>query len=279
MNKFKKLLAVVLAVVMVCISFAACSKDAQKTDTTTKATDTSDTASAESDFQYIKDKGKLVVGITDYAPMDYKENGSDEWTGFDAEFARAFGEKIGVEVELVVINWNNKYVELNTKNVDCLWNGMTITDAVKKNASTTNAYATNSQVVVVNKANLDKYSTTDSLKDLTIAVEKGSAGEEEAKKYSSNVVSLEAQSDALKEVKAGTSDACIIDSTMANSMTGEGTDFEELGFKLSLTTEEYGIGVRKGSDLAENLNQFIEESKKDGTLDKLSEKYGVDIAK
>lgn len=261
MKNFKRILAVVLAAIIACGLFAACSK------------------TAKSDYEYIKGKGKLVVGITDYAPMDYKEKGSDEWTGFDAEFARAFGEKIGVEVELVPIKWESKYNELNTKNVDCLWNGMTITDAVKKNASSTNAYATNSQVVVAKKENLDKYATTDSLKDLTIAVEKGSAGEEQAKMYSSKVVSLEAQSDALKEVLAGTSDVCIIDSTMANSMTGEGTDFSGLGFKLSLTTEEYGIGFRKGSDMVEVMNKYIEESKADGTLDKLSKKYGVDIAK
>ncbi len=277
MKNFKKIIAAMLAVIIACGLFAACSNATK--DDAKDASNASADAQTESDVEYIKNKGTLVVGITDYAPMDYKEKGSDEWTGFDAEFAREVGKRMGVEVELVPIKWESKYNELNTKNVDCLWNGMTITDAVLKNASASDAYATNSQVVVVKKENLDKYATTESLKDITIAVEKSSAGEEQAKKYSSNVVSLDAQSDALKEVLAGTSDACIIDSTMANSMTGEGTDFADLGFKLSLTTEEYGVGFRKGSDMVELMNKYIAECKEDGTLDKLSEKYGVDIAK
>lgn len=113
---------------------------------------------------------------------------------------------------------------------------------------------------------------------LTIAVEKGSAGEAEAQKLTENVVSLAAQSDALKEVKAGTADACIIDSTMANSMTAEGTDFADLGYTVKLTTEEYGIGFRKGSDLVAEVNKYIAELVEDGTLQGLSDKYGVDLA-
>ncbi len=112
---------------------------------------------------------------------------------------------------------------------------------------------------------------------LTIAVEKGSAGEKEAKKLTENVVSLAAQSDALKEVKAGTADACIIDSTMANSMTAEGTDFADLGYSVKLTTEEYGIGFRKGSDLTAEVNKAIVKFTQDGTLQSFSDKYGVNI--
>lgn len=121
-------------------------------------------------------------------------------------------------------------------------------------------------------------SDSDADKGLTIAVEKGSAGETEAKKLTNNVVSLSAQSDALKEVKAGTADACIIDSTMANSMTADGKDFSDLGYTVKLTTEEYGIGFRKGSDVTAKVNAIIDELVADGTLDALSEKYGVDLA-
>lgn len=274
MKKAKKILAVVLAVLMVCVSFAACSKSNDTADTT--AAD--NTEATESAYDAIVAKGTLVVGITNYEPMDYKDAKTGEWTGFDAEFATAVAEKMGVKVEFVEINWDNKFIELNSGTIDCIWNGMTITDSVKTNCDVSNPYAENSQVVVMKKDKLDSYKTTDSLKDIAIAVEKGSAGEAEAKKLTSNVISLTAQSDALKEVKSGTADACIIDSTMANSMTADGKDFDDLGYTLKLTTEQYGIGFKKGTDMAEKINPMIDELKADGTLQKLSDKYYINLA-
>lgn len=274
MKKAKKILAVILAVLMVCVSFAACSKSNDTADTTV-ADNTEATASA---YDAIVAKGTLVVGVTNYEPMDYKDAKTGEWTGFDAEFATAVAEKMGVKVEFVEINWDNKFIELNSGTIDCIWNGMTITDSVKTNCDVSNPYAENSQVVVMKKDKLDSYKTTDSLKDIAIAVEKGSAGEAEAKKLTSNVISLTAQSDALKEVKSGTADACIIDSTMANSMTADGKDFDDLGYTLKLTTEQYGIGFKKGTDMAEKINPMIDELKADGTLQKLSDKYYINLA-
>ena len=96
----------------------------------TEETATEETADAESDLAYVKDKGVLVVGITDFAPMDYK-NEAGEWIGFDADMAKGFAEKLGVEVEFVEIDWDNKILELDGKTVDCIWNGMTLTDEVK----------------------------------------------------------------------------------------------------------------------------------------------------
>ncbi len=277
MNKLKKLLAVVLAVVMVCISFAACSKSAEKTDTT-KGADASDTAAADSDYQYIKDKGKLVVGITEYAPMDYKEKGSDEWVGFDADLGKAVAEKMGVDIEFVVIDWDNKFLELETKAIDCVWNGMTITDEVKNNTSVTKAYAMNKQVVVMNADKASKYTTVKSLADLSFAVENGSSGQGAAESNKLNSTAVATQADTLLEVKSGAADACIIDSTMAEAMTGKGTDYENLAVAMVLTDEQYGIGFRKNSDMTEKMNSYIEEFKKDGTLKKLSEKYNVMLA-
>lgn len=108
------------------------------------------TAAAESDVAYIQDKGTLIVGITDFAPMDYKdENG--EWIGFDADMARVVGEKLGVEVQFVEIDWDNKIMELDSKNIDVVWNGMTLTDEVKGAMECTNPYCNNAQVVVTKK--------------------------------------------------------------------------------------------------------------------------------
>ena len=205
---------------------------------------------SDSDLKTIQKNGKIVVGITDYAPMDYKdENG--EWTGFDAEFARLFAEELGVECEFFVIpNWGTKFMELETKQIDAVWNGMTITEEAKSNSSVSDPYVINAQVVVTKAENLEAYGTTDALAGLNIAVESGSAGESCANEIAgANVIPLQNQEAALMEVAAGTSDACVIDITMANAMTGEGTSYADLGYKLSLSEELYGVSFRKDSEL------------------------------
>ena len=137
--------------------------------------------SAKSDTEYVKKNGKLIVGITDYEPMDYKdENG--EWTGFDAEFARMFAKELGVDCEFFVIaDWGQKFFELDSKNIDAIWNGMTITDEVTLNTNCSNPYVVNAQVVIMKADVVGNYTSTDSLKDLTFAVESGSAGEDAVK--------------------------------------------------------------------------------------------------
>ena len=146
--KTKKLLALLMAGTMSVSMLSGCGGSAAKTDdSSADAADTS--ASAESDVDYVKSNGKLVIGITDFAPMDYKEDGSDEWVGFDADMAKAFAESLGVKAEFIEINWDNKIMELDSKGVDAVWNGMTLTDEVKTSMNCSDPYATNAQVVVV----------------------------------------------------------------------------------------------------------------------------------
>ena len=231
----------------------------------------------ESDLSYVQGKGKLVVGITDFEPMDYQdENGN--WIGFDADLAVAFAASLGVEVEFIEIDWDNKVLELNSKNIDCVWNGMTLTDEVKSAMSCSNAYMNNAQVVVVPASVVDKYQDVESLAGLTFAVEAGSAGEAVVTALGLNVTPVTAQSDALMEVAAGTSDAAVIDALMAAAMIGEGTGYESLTYTIGLNSEEYGVGFRTGSDLTEALNAFLVTAYQDGTLAALAEKYGVQAA-
>ncbi len=257
----KKILALVLAALMM-LSLAACGGN----------------TAADSDLEYIKDKGTLIVGITDYAPMDYKEEGSDEWIGFDAEFARIAAEKLGVAVEFIEIDWDNKFFELDAKSIDCIWNGMTITDEALANASVSNPYVKNAQVVVMASDKLAQYATVESLAALKFAAESGSAGEKAIKDNGLSCTAVLTQADALREVKSGAVDACVIDITMANAMTGANTSYADLGYSLELTTEEYGIACRQGSDLTAALNDIMAELKADGTLQGLADKYELTLA-
>lgn len=256
----KKLFAFILSCTMV-LSLAACGgKDKD-----------------DSDLAYVKDKGVLTVGITDFEPMDYKD-ADDEWIGFDADMAKAFAESLGVDVEFVEIDWDNKVMELDGKTIDCVWNGMTLTDEVTSAMECSNAYCNNAQVVIVPADKADDYQDKDSLKGLSFAVEAGSAGEKEVTALNLECTPVKAQADALMEVAAGTSDAAVIDSLMAAAMVGEGTGYEDLTYTVGLNSEEYGVGFRKGSDLAEALNKFFADSYKDGSLVKCAEKYKVQAA-
>lgn len=262
----KKLISLLLAVVLIGCTFAACGSN--------------DASNSDSDLEYVKNKGTLVVGITEYAPMNYKEKGSSEWTGFDTEYAQKVAEKLGVKAEFVVIDWDNKYTELDAKSIDCIWNGMTITDEGKLNASITDPYVHNAQVVVMAKDKLAQYPDAASMKDLKFAVENGSAGAEVAAEEGfENVTAVLDQSTALMEVSSGSADACIIDITMANSMTGEGTSYANYGYQVQLREEEYGIACRKNSDLVAEINKITDELMADGTMDQLAEKYQLTLIK
>lgn len=228
----------------------------------------------KSDLEYVKEKGKLVVGITEFAPMDYRdENG--KWVGFDAEMAEAFAESLGVEAEFVIIDWDNKAFELESKTIDVVWNGMTLTDEVKSAMDCSNAYCNNAQIVILPADKADQYKDVASLKDLDFAVESGSAGKKQADANGLKSTEVIAQADAVMEVAAGTSDAAIIDSLMAAAMVGEGTGYPDLTYTIKLNDEEYGVGFRKGSDLVEKLNQFFVDSYKDGSMIECAEKYKI----
>ena len=170
-------------------------------------------------------------------------------------------------------------MELKGKSIDCVWNGMTITDEVKNGMEVSNAYCKNTQVVVVKKDAADKYKTVESVKDLKFAAEAGSAGEKALKALGYSVTAVGAQSDALMEVNAGTSDAAVIDLLMAGAMIGEGTSYENLAYTVGVADEEdFGVGFRKGSDLAEKLNDFFKKAYSDGSMKETATTYGVQEA-
>ncbi len=295
----KKLIVLSLTM-MLSFSLAACgssdkdtnggaSKETTDTGSDSNAGDTSnstaddasssntDDAASDGDLAYVKDKGTLVVGITDFEPMDYKD-ADGNWIGFDADMAKAFAESLGVTAEFVEIDWDNKIMELDGKTIDCVWNGMTLLEDVKTAMECTNAYCNNAQGVIVAADKADLYQDVESLKELNFAVETGSAGEDMAQENNFSFTPVQQQSSALMEVAAGTADAAIIDSLMAAAMVGEGTGYANLTYTVQLNSEEYGVGFRKGSNLAGALNDFFAASYADGSMMECAEKYGVQAA-
>ncbi|WP_423741285.1 transporter substrate-binding domain-containing protein [Faecalibacterium sp. 7] len=278
----KRLVSAFLAGAMA-LSLAACGGAASTSTVASSAASGSAAASAAetaaSDLDYIKEKGKMVIGYTVYEPMNYTD-ADGNFTGFDTELATAVCEKLGVEPEFVEINWDTKVVELDAKSIDCIWNGMTLTDDIMANTATTKAYAKNAQVVVV-KDGTD-YSSTADLVGKTVVAEAGSAGEAaiegDENLAQADYVSKSVQTDCLMEVAAGTADAAVLDLTLAKAMIGEGTDYASLKIVDELNAEEYGVAFRKGSDAAAAVDAVFDELKADGTMQALADKYDLALA-
>jgi polar amino acid transport system substrate-binding protein len=264
MKKTLKLAALALAALML-VTGVACTKTAEPA------------ASADDDFAYIQDKGTLTIGITEYEPMNYyDENGS--LVGFDTEFAEAVCEKLGLTPDFVVIDWDSKELELSSKKIDCIWNGLTVTEERRANMDFTASYLRNQQVVVVRSEDAAAYTSAESFNGLEVVAEAGSAGADAIAASMPEAVftEVQAQSDALLEVKAGKAVAAVVDLTMATAMTGEGSDYSDLMIAdIDMMDEEYAVGFRVGSSATEQFNSAIEALNADGTLAALAEKYDL----
>lgn len=271
----KKIITLIMVAVM-CVSMAAC---------------TSKTTSGEnnsSDLAYVRDKGELTIGITLFAPMDYEdENG--ELIGFDKELGDAVCEKLGIKANFVEINWDSKEVELKSKNIDCIWNGMCITEERKQNMSISDPYLKNTQALVMKKDKAEQILAN--IDGISIVAEQGSTGEgkitgeipdDETVVVSpseffknANYTAVDSMAKALMEVKSGTADAALVDSVCALAMTGEGTDYNDLVCNMdnNFGDQQYGIAFRKGSDITDAVNNAIDELYADGTVEKIAAKY------
>ena len=275
----KKFFALLLALTMV-FALAACGEPASEpseapaSEAPASEAPASEEPAAESDMAYVQEKGSLIVGITEFEPMDY-QNEAGEWIGFDADLARAFADSLGVEAVFQVIEWDNKVMELDGKTIDVVWNGMTLTDEVLSAMECSNAYCNNAQVVILPADSAEDYPDAASMSELNFAVESGSAGEAMAIENGFNYTPVVDQATAVLEVSSGTCQAAIIDSLMAAAMVGEGTSYADLTYTISLNSEEYGVGFRKGSDLAAELNAFFSEIYADGTMQELGDQYGA----
>ena len=310
----KKALALVLAGMMA-LSLAACgggsgsssSAAPAETEAATESAADAETAAEEeteaaaetesaaaeagdSDWAYVQGKGEMIVGITMFAPMNYEDE-SGELIGFDTELTKAVCEKIGVAPNFVEINWDSKETELNSKNIDCIWNGMCITEERKENMNMTDPYLYNTQAMVM-KADRQEEIMAD-VSGLTVVAEQGSTGEGKitgdipdddtvevsAKEYfaNANYVPVDSMAKALMEVKSGTADVAVVDSVCALAMVGEGTDYDDMLVNLdnNFGQQEYGIAFRKGSDISDVVSKAISELYDEGVVEEIAEKYGL----
>lgn len=265
----KKTVSLILALIVAlgCVlAFAGCQKeDAKET----------------SDAQYIKDKGTLVVGYTEFAPMNYK-NDKGELIGFETDFAKAVAEELGLKVEFKLIEWSSKETELNSKNIDCIWNGMTIDEDRKANMSIATPYMANKQVLVVKADNAEAYKDVTALPEGTkVVAEQKSAGEavitDTNKDFFANAqyTALTSQADTLMNIMSGAADCAVVDYVLSIGMIGEGTDYDKLVVVdgVSFADEQYGIAFRKDSDFTAEVNAAITKLVDSGKLSEIAAEY------
>ena len=254
----KKLLALICSLVFLAggvSMFSACGADNSK------------------DWEEIKERGTLVVGCTIFKPITYQEG--TEWKGFDVDVARAVGDKLGVDIQFQIIEWGKKVIELNSGNVDCLWNGMTITDELQEQTSVSVPYMKNQQVVIVRAADKDKYDTQEELKNARIVAESGSAGAAFGKEMSEEFVPVTTQLDIFTNLTANTADVGILDSVLAGYYLEEeaysSLEMVDVGFE----EEQYGIAFRKGSPAKDEVNKALKELWAEGKITEIAENYGL----
>ncbi|HZJ90966.1 MAG: transporter substrate-binding domain-containing protein [Clostridiaceae bacterium] len=277
----KKLMSLLLVLLLV-FALAACGGGEANKPTEpakTEAEKTTEAVQDDSDLAYVQSNKKMIIGYTDYAPMNYYDDNGD-FTGFDTELAIEVCERLGVEPDFVEINWDTKQVELEAKSIDCIWNGMTILPELSEALEITQPYVKNAQVVIVKEGTA--YDGTASLIGMEVAAEQGSAGEKaivaDDDLKQANLVPKSLQTEALMEVKAGTVDAAVLDLTLAKTMTGPGTNYEDIVIVDHLAEENYGVAFRKGSDICAEVNKIFDELIADGTMGALADKYGLDLA-
>ena len=281
----KKIIAFMMAGLMTATALAGCGGSGEKKESATEAATkaaTADTAatadSAGEDWTYLESKGNLVIGITYFEPMNYMDE-NNELTGFETDFAKAVCEELKLEPKFQEIDWDSKELELKSKSIDCIWNGMTITPERQENMEISIPYMENKQVMVCKKENAEKFAQ--GVDGAVVVAEAGSAGEEVAQGdeffKTAEYQSVESQATALLEVKSGTADVAIIDYVMSIGTLREGSDYTDLTVveAKSFAPEQYGVAFRKGSAVAEKVNAAMKALAEKGKLKEIADKYNL----
>lgn len=296
MKTINKLLALLLSALFLCACFACTAKPAAEpvsapaADATDVPADAATDAAVDpapdadavpdadaDDWAYIQDKGSLVIGITLYAPMNYNDE-SGKLVGFDTELAETICAALGVTPEFIVIEWASKELELSSKNIDCIWNGLTVTEERRQNMDFTDSYLENQQVIIVRASAVDQFPDLSAFDGQVVVAEEESAGASAIALAmpGADYIALGTQADALLEVKAGTAVAAVVDLAMAESMIGAGRDYDDLAvLDIAMASEEFAIGFRRGSSATAVFSEALKGLYADGTIAALAEKYDI----
>ena len=230
-----------------------------------------------------KDTGKLVCGVTEFEPMNYRDAGG-KWIGFDTELAQLVGQKLNMQVEFQEIEWSNKYQELEAGTITCIWNGFTA-NASENGVPRSNmvdfsySYLRNQQCIVIRTARAGDFRSLVDLAGKTVAAESGSAGESAAKDAvgdSGRIIGATAQINTFLEVKSGAVDCAVVDVLLAQRLAGSG-DYSDLRIAdITLDHEVYAVGFKKGSDLRDKVNKAMKELYDEGKMRELAVKYKLE---
>ncbi|MBQ3084990.1 MAG: transporter substrate-binding domain-containing protein [Clostridia bacterium] len=273
---FKRFLALMLVGLMV-FTMAACGQDAATED---KKDDASQSEANKEDTK----KETVIVGYTLYEPMNYEDEKTGELVGFDTELAKAVFEKLNYNVVFKLIDWEQKYTELNSGTIQCIWNGFTANTSDDDGVARADKvdfsynYMGNKQVIVAKADLINKLADTKGLSGKVGAVENSSAGDTYLTENLKGAIKkgVESQLDAMKELSMGAVDFVVVDEQLAKAYVDKG---DYAGFAISdkvfSDAEYYAIGFKKGSDLTAKVNGALEELGKDGTITALAEKYDV----
>jgi len=230
-----------------------------------------------------KNSGKLVCGITDFDPMNFKDE-KGNWTGFDTELAILVGEKLGMKVEFQEINWDSKYQELKAGSINAIWNGFTANSSdngVPRSdmVDFSYSYMLNQQSIVIKTERVDEFRSIDDLVGKKAACESGSAGESSAKELvndDSLITGTPAQISTFLEVKSGAVDFAVVDILLAKNLAGSG-DYSDLTIAdITLDNEVYAVGFKKGSPLRNKVNKALKELYDEGKMMELAKKYKLE---
>lgn len=226
------------------------------------------------------DKPTVTIGYTDYAPMNYEEDG--ELVGFDTELAKKVFGDLGYNVRFKLIEWSNKYTELDSGIIDCVWNGFTANvaddDGVQRadKVDFSYNYMQNAQCIISKSG--AEISSVAELDGKSVAFEAGSAGESYVDGLTGNINKkpVVSQMDAVREVNAGTAQYAVVDILLAQSLAGQGNySTIVINDDIQIDVEYYAIAFKKGSDLTAKVNQKLVELAGNGYISTLAQKYGL----
>lgn len=277
----KKFLAILMAAALATALLAGCSNAAAPAPTVPVE---GTTAADDKSLEYITSKGELILGLDDsFAPMGFRDE-KDEIAGYDIDLAKEVAKRLGVELKLQPIEWLAKEQELNTKNIDCIWNGFSISDERRQKVEFSNPYLDNNMALVVKKdSGITKLSD---MKGKKLALQGGSSAADaldanaELKSAIAEVVEFKDNMLCLMDLETGGVDAVLMDDVVSRYYIAT----ENKNFMIvdeNVGTEEYAVGFRKGETaLTEAVNKALSDMAKDGTMEKITTKwFGGNISK